>query len=246
MILLVEDYWEVKKAAHKGRGVFAKKDIAGGSVIGDYVGKVIKTAEDDTHEGTNGLYLMYYHDRASIYPTDINASGVHLINNSCEPNCWMYIYKGHTLFFATRHIFKGEELTVPYLLSPLDKFCDPCTHACRCEGSICTGTMHMSENRFEKWSAFNDAQAKETKRKRIRYGHILPQLSSYPDSIPDAPIYDLFGSMNNSAKVLSDKKLPTVKKIRELIRQTGQILEFPLLKKRILGVQDDEIISATL
>ena len=243
MMLLTDDSWEVRKTSKKGRGIFAKKDIDAGLVIGDYIGRVIRTAEEETYEGDNGLYLMYYHDRASLYPTDIKAAGVHLINNSCTPNCWIYTYKGHTLFFAIRHIFAGEELTVPYLLSPLDKFCDPCPHTCHCEGVICTKSMHMSQERYDKWDKFNDAQAKETKRARVRYGHELPKLASYPPAIPDDPIYVLFGSAGKPAKVLLDKKLPPNNKMRDLIRQSGLTLEFPALNKRVLGIQDQVIVS---
>src|SRR5687768_10758672 len=84
MFLLDASYWEVKTTKEKGRGVFAKKDIAPGIVIADYLGRVIKTAEEDTSE-KDGLYLLYYHDYASIYPADLEAEGFHLVNHSCVP-----------------------------------------------------------------------------------------------------------------------------------------------------------------
>jgi hypothetical protein len=244
VFLLTDDYWEIKNTPKKGRGIFARKNIRAGAVIGDYIGKVIRTAEEETYEGDRGLYLMYYHDRASLYPTDINAAGVHLLNNSCTPNCWMYTYKGHTLFFAIRQIFDGEELTIPYLLSPLDEFCDPCKHDCHCDGVICTGTMHLSKERYDKWEAFTDAQAKETKRARVRYGHELAKLSEYPDTLPEHPIYDLFGSAHKPPKILQDKKLPTNAKLRTLIRDTGLTLHFPHLKKRVVGVSNGEVVES--
>jgi hypothetical protein len=239
MILLADDVWEIRNTQEKGRGLFAKKDIEAGTVIGDYIGKVLKTAEDDTLEKDNNLYLMYYHDRASLYPLDTDAPGVHLINHSCAPNSWMYTYKGHTLFFTLRHIFKGEELTASYLLSPYDEFCNPCNHACKCGLATCTNTMHLSKERYEKWSKFSELEAKKTKKKRVRYGHELAKLSSYPDEIPDNPIYALFGSFDKPPKILNDTKLPSNEVLRRLIRQTGLTLEFPNLKKKVLGVQGD-------
>jgi hypothetical protein len=242
MMLLEEDYWEVKKTEKMGRGVFARKAIKAGTVIGDYIGKVIRTADEDTLEKDNILYLMYYHDRASIYPIDTTAPGVHLLNHSCTPNIWIYTYKGHTLFFALRHIFPGEEMNISYLLSPLDAYCNPCTHLCHCGEAVCIGSMHLSEVRFKKWNAFNEREGKKTKKKRVRYGYELPRLSVYPKVIEDDPIYTLFGSSKVPPEILNDKKLPTVEQLRALLREKGKPLAFPSLKKRVVGIQDDQII----
>ena len=83
MFLISKDYWEVRETKEKGRGVFAKKGIAAGTVVGDYLGRVIKTAEYDLDRDKEGLYLMYLTDEASIYP-DLKKPGLHLFNHSCE------------------------------------------------------------------------------------------------------------------------------------------------------------------
>ena len=240
MILLPADSWEIKITEKKGRGIFVTEDIDPGKVIGDYIGRVIKTAEEDTSQ-KDGLYLMYYHDYASLYPTDIHAPGVHLINHSCAPNCWIFTYKGHTLFFTLRKIFAGEELTASYLLSP-DASCDPCEHVCRCENVICTQTMHLPEEQFKTWNSFSQEQGEQTKRARIRYGHELSHLSAYPDTIPDHPIYTLFGNLENPSLTLTDDKLPSTQKLRSLIRESGRTLSFPSLKNTVLGIQNEKVI----
>ena len=180
MILLPEKYWEIKNTKDKGRGLFAKKDISKSTIIGDYIGKVIHPRDAIVDE--ENFYLMYYHDTAAIVP-DLQKPGVHLLNHACVPNCMFYVYKGHTLAFALRKISKGEELTIPYLLAPRDKFCEPCLHVCRCENLLCLGTMHLSKDKYDKWRKFSSAQAKETKRERVRYGKDLPRLASYPEKI---------------------------------------------------------------
>jgi hypothetical protein len=180
MILLSSEYWEIRNTKRKGRGLFAKKDISKGSVIGDYIGKIIHPLDAVVDE--ENFYLMYYHNRAVISP-DLRKPGVHLLNHSCVPNAWLYTYKGHTLAFALKKIFKGEELTIPYLLSPKDKFCEPCLHICKCGNLQCSGTMHLSKERYDKWKEFNEKWARKTKRERIRYGKILPRLLSYPKTI---------------------------------------------------------------
>ena len=193
MILLPDESWEIKKTSNCGKGVFAKKDITAGTIIGDYLGKVIKTADYDLDKDKNGLYLMYLSDQACIYP-NLKKPGPHLLNHSCTPNCWIYIYHGHTLFFALRDINSGEELTISYLLSPKDETCKPCTHTCRCGSKFCTGTMHLTQNKYEKWQQFQNRQKKKTKTARLAFGKNLPKLTSYPRKILNNPIYDQISS----------------------------------------------------
>lgn len=190
MFLLKEDHWQIKKTKEKGYGVFAKKKIDAGTIIGDYLGKVIKTAEYDLDKDTKGLYLMYLTDKASIYP-DLKKPGCHLLNHSCKPNCWIYTYCGHTLFFTLRKIEPGEELTIAYLLSPKSKNCNPCLHTCKCNSKLCTGTMHLSEDKYKEWQKFQDKERKKTKIVKFIFGKNLPKLLNYPKTIPNNPIYAL-------------------------------------------------------
>jgi len=245
MFLLPEDYWVIKTTQKKGRGVFAKKDIGAGTVIGDYLGKVIPTSEEDDIDESKNFYLMYYHDRASIFP-DLKKSGVHLLNHSCIPNCWMYTYKGHTLYFALRHIFKGEELTVSYLVDPQDEECNPCTHLCHCGTILCTQTMHVSQERYDEWVTVDNKIAEMTKREPVKYGTYLPRLSSYPTTIKDHPVYTLFGSLEKNPEQIDLKKLPGLNAIRQLIRKTGRTLYFSHLNIHILGVFNHLIVSKSI
>lgn len=188
MFLLTDDSWQIKKTKAKGLGVFAKKEIKAGTIIGDYLGKVIKTSDYDLASDKKGLYLMYFTDQACIYP-NLKKPGPHLLNHSCTPNCWIYIHHGHTLFFTLRNIDPGEELTISYLLSPKDENCKPCTHSCKCDSTFCTGTMHLTQDKYEKWQEFQNEKEKKTKIPRIVLGKNLPKLASYPKINPNNPIY---------------------------------------------------------
>jgi SET domain-containing protein len=179
-MLLSNDYWEIRNTKEKGRGLFAKKDIAKGTVIGDYIGKIIHPRDAVVDE--ENFYLIYYHDSAAILP-DLEKPGIHLLNHACVPNAWLYTYKGHTLAFALRKISKEEEITIPYLLSPKDDSCNPCPHICKCKDFRCTKTMHLSKDRYNKWRTFNEKWAKKTKRKRVSYGKELSVLATYPKTI---------------------------------------------------------------
>lgn len=194
MFLLEDDWWQIKVTREKGLGVFAKKEIKEGIIIGDYLGKVIRTADYDLDRDKKGLFLMYFTDEASIYP-NLNKPGIHLLNHSCTPNCWIYTYCGHTLFFALRKINPGEELTISYLLSPKDETCNPCTHICKCSSKFCSGTMHLSRDKYEKWQKFQNEEKKKSKKPKVVFGKNLPKLTSYPKTIPDNPIYTLITNM---------------------------------------------------
>ena len=188
MFLLPQDSWVVHQTKAKGFGVFAKKEIQAGTIIGDYLGTVIHIADYDIENDAAGLYLMYLTDHASVYP-DLHTEGLHLINHSCNPNCWMYIYKGHTLFFAIRTIYPDEEFTIAYLLSPKDDTCDVCTHMCFCGEARCTGTMHLTHEQYTRWQVFQTLQRKKTRRAPFEVGALLKKLSHYPVSIPMDTIY---------------------------------------------------------
>jgi uncharacterized protein len=242
MFLLQSDYWEVKESEKKGRGVFAKENIAAGTIIGDYLGKILP---DDAEEKENdGFYEMYYTDDTSVWP-DPKSEGIHLINHSCEPNCFMYTYQGHTLYFATRKIFTGEEITVSYCLPPIDEDCAPCEDICHCGSEICTGTMHLNDERYERWRNFDDAMAENFTIPPFKNGDQLPKLSSYPENIEDNDIYPLFGAHNQPPLILQDDQLPSKKDLRKMIRESGQQLHFQNLNVIVWGITDNYFFAKT-
>lgn len=188
MFLLDKTYWEVRETMGRGKGIFSKKIIKKGTVIGDYLGKVIKISEYDLEQDKKGLYLMYLNDEAAVYP-NLRSKDIHLFNHSCKPNCWIINYKGHVLFFALRKIDVGEELTISYLLSPNEGACNPCTHICKCQSKKCTGTMHLTKSKFIKWQRFQDRHVKTKKTYKFRFNKNLPKLNKYPTKILVDPIY---------------------------------------------------------
>ena len=172
MFLIPEKFWEVRETNNKGRGVFAKKPIAQGTPIGDYVGKLVQLKDVDFDKEKEKLYLMYYDDESGIYP-DLKKPGIHLLNHSCSPNCWIYKYKRYTLVFALKNITIGDELTISYLLPPkMD--CKNCTHTCFCSSRNCTKSMHLSEEKYKKWRDFQDSE--ESKVKIEKVNDVLPAL----------------------------------------------------------------------
>lgn len=156
MFIISEDYYQIKVTKNKGKGVIAKKSITAKTIIGEYTGTKIEIEKYDLEKDKDGLYLMFLDDKYAIYP-DLNSKDLHLINHSCEPNCWILNHNAHVYFFALRDIKKGEELTISYLLPPKDKTCDPCTHNCYCGSKKCTGTMHQTVEQFKNWQKFQES-----------------------------------------------------------------------------------------
>jgi hypothetical protein len=249
MFLLPKDTWEMhtrtftdNDKTKRNRGIFAKKDIAAGSIIGDYIGLIIPEKEEDDYEDGTEMYLMYYDEGVTIFPNP-EQPGIHVLNHSCEPNSWMYTYKGHTLYFALRKIFKGEELTVSYQLSPLEDDCEPCIHTCHCHTPSCTGTMHMEQKKYDIWRAFDDAETEKTKTAPAPVKQQLSLLDQYPEEIKDDPVYKLFGAPHQKPKSMPDEKLPSLKTIRKEIRTSGRMLSFPKLHITIRGTEGKDIFA---
>ena len=245
MFLLSEDYWEIKEVSGKGRGVFAKKNIPGGTLIGDYIGRVTRSEEVD--EQKEGLYDMWYN-----YQTDIVADpsriGVHLINHACAPNCDTFPYKNHMFVFAVRKIFVDEELSLSYYLEPPvdEKF--PCAHACQCGSPICHGTFHTSEAVGEKWGTFVEKMVGEKNFHQpppVAYGKQLPRLHQYPKKINDYPIYDIYGSLTEKPLECEGETMPKLSHVRALIRKSGRRLHFHKLGIIIFGVMRGMVILFT-
>ena len=248
MLLIPEDTWEMRGRAFssddygKGnRGIFATQSIRAGTVVGDYLGLLIPNEQEDAYETGKEVYLMYYDERFSIWP-DQTQPGVHIVNHSCEPNCGIITYRGHALYFALRLIHPGEELTVSYLLGPIDDDCAPCRHACWCRARSCTGTMHLPIDRYVAWSHFEDRERTRTQEAPVEAYQTLQPLDRYPARIPDRGFHAIYGAVDVRSKVKRDELLPGISALRREIRRTGRRLAYPALGLTVLGTDGTTII----
>lgn len=241
MFLIPHSQYVVKKIKDKGRGVFAAQDIEAGTVIGDYLGILIKPNSND--EKKNGLYDMSGGEKYDILANP-KVEGVHFVNHSCANNCDIYPYKGHMLLFALRKIFKGEELSLSYwMYAPYEKETTCDMHACYCGSEICTGSMHHAAMNFDSWEklvkkefgrCYNELPGK--------YGDELLPLTKYPKSIKQNGVkiyeFSIFGSEIKPAEKYEDNTLPAMTELQKRIRETGKQLSFTKLKMIIYGIRD--------
>lgn len=239
MFLIPKDWWEIRQTDNKGRGVFAKRDIPAGTVIGDYIG--ILTESSHVKEPSHLFYEFYFNEDVSIMPQK-DQIGIHLINHSCMPNCDSYPYRGHTILFALRHIFAGEEFSYSYLLEPSNTEKDVCHHICHCGTPLCKGTMHTPEAFNEKWDEYVDrAQREYNKTLPVPIGSVLPLLESYPHTIPDDTFYDLFASVSHPSLSVDHRSFEA-EHVRSLLRQSGRRIKIDSIGLTVCAFMNGMVI----
>jgi hypothetical protein len=242
MFIIPETSYRVVKTKHKGRGIFATKDIEAGTVIGDYIGTIVRPEDE--------LYTMSGGDRFDILANP-KVKGIHFINHSCANNCGIYPYRGHVLFIALRHIFPGEEITINYMFGKAgddEKDISCALHTCHCGSKICTGDLHESEACYDDFEKLSQRESGPWLKKIPgKYGEQLAPLESYPELIKLNNIkiyeYDSFGSEKKSPIKLTGASLPALAELRKHIRATGRQLLFPKLRLLIYGIRDGMLIA---
>ena len=116
---------------HVGRGVFARRRIPGGAVLGEILGEIL----DDHPEDSS--YVMELPSGNLLEP----AAPLRFVNHSCDPNCELFYWfdedqaaQEDRLWLQTiRPIEPGDELLIDY--------CWPADAAitCRCGAGNCRG-----------------------------------------------------------------------------------------------------------
>ncbi|OEL35786.1 Histone-lysine N-methyltransferase ATX2 [Dichanthelium oligosanthes] len=112
------------KSKIHGFGVFAKVAHKAGDMMIEYIGEIVRPPISDIRERRiynslvgAGTYMFRIDDERVIDATRAG-SIAHLINHSCEPNCYSraitVLGDEHIIIFAKRHIDPWEELTYDY------------------------------------------------------------------------------------------------------------------------------------
>jgi len=143
----VETMVRVGKAAH-GRGVFAKRAIRKGTLVGLVQGKVIDDAE---------YYSDYCIDLGGTLSLEPQTPFCYL-NHCCEPNCQLLLTekrnKDGSLAPSTVHVKTlrgiklGEELTIDYAWDSVKPL------RCLCGAASCRGWIVAVNHVFDKSTAY--------------------------------------------------------------------------------------------
>lgn len=238
MFLLPSSSWKIVRSSGKGRGIVVTTELAPGTVVGDFLGKIIKEEEVEKYEKLYGLFGFSRNDQEVIWAFP-NEKGVQLMNSSCVANCGFFPYQGHILIYTLRRIFAGEELSFFYHVEPPPRSVLSRVYSCNCGSEFCRGSLYSSPWFEAEWEkVMNRKEGKELRKKIVPYNGFLTPLKSYPKEMRDVPIFDLFGAKRKRPEVFDDRTLPPVKELRRRLRWTGKRLRFSKLGVVVVGVKN--------
>ncbi|MEP7294894.1 MAG: SET domain-containing protein [Burkholderiales bacterium] len=134
---------EVMRSEIHGRGVFARKALRAGQLVGEYAGK--RYGPDEVHaEWNDKLTYLFGLSDGSIIDGAQGGNATRHINHACAPNVEAvesYGAGGELIVKvrAMRRIRAGEEILLDYALVVDGD--DPADYPCACGHEICRGTM---------------------------------------------------------------------------------------------------------
>src|SRR5687767_3046247 len=218
-MFLIPESWYVVRRSPTGRGVFARRQLPAGTVLGDYLGR-IESREKAT---ASSLYTMMLRRDRFVEP-DPDEPGVHLVNHSCEPNAGIYPHRGHVLVVCTRRVFPGEELRFDYWCSPPG---DEPWPVCRCGSELCRSTFVLPPDKDERTIQLFLGPRWAGARIRLTVGEMLKPLPRYPRRASDLGVYDVFGSPKAPPLDDPSRELPPRRTLRARIRESGRRIRYP-------------------
>ncbi|ERN13661.1 histone-lysine N-methyltransferase TRX1 [Amborella trichopoda] len=138
------------KSAIHGFGIFTKLAHRAGDMVIEYTGELVRPTIADIREHLiynslvgAGTYMFRIDDERVVDATRAG-SIAHLINHSCEPNCYSRVITvngdEHIIIFAKRDISQWEELTYDYRFLAIDE-----QLACYCGFPRCRGIVNDIE-----------------------------------------------------------------------------------------------------
>ncbi|CAA7026483.1 unnamed protein product [Microthlaspi erraticum] len=160
ILSMVEKYRYMKETYRKrlafgksgihGFGIFAKLPHKAGDMVIEYTGELVRPSIADKREHLiynsmvgAGTY-MFRIDNERVIDATRTGSIAHLINHSCEPNCYSRVISvngdEHIIIFAKRDVAKWEELTYDYRFFSIDE-----RLACYCGFPRCRGVVNDTE-----------------------------------------------------------------------------------------------------
>ncbi|KAE8673867.1 Histone-lysine N-methyltransferase ATX1 [Hibiscus syriacus] len=138
------------KSGIHGFGIFTKHPHRAGDMVIEYTGELVRPSIADKREHFiynslvgAGTYLFRI-DNERVIDATRAGSIAHLINHSCEPNCYSRVISvhgdEHIIIFAKRDIKRWEELTYDYRFFSIDE-----RLACYCGFPRCRGVVNDTE-----------------------------------------------------------------------------------------------------
>jgi SET domain-containing protein len=128
---------EIRSSPIHRCGVYALERIPARRKVIEYTGQRISRRET-ARRGLGAITYLFTLDDYWTIDGAFGGSGAEIINHSCDPNLYTWIFKGHILYMSQRVIRPGEELTVDYRFSKKIQ-----RVPCRCGARNCRGTINV-------------------------------------------------------------------------------------------------------
>ena len=119
-------------------GVYAAEPIPARRKVIEYHGEKISRRETRKRSEASKFTYLFTLDAYWTIDGAAGGSGAEYINHSCDPNLAARIVRGHIIYFSTRAIRRGEELTIDYRF---DKKVERVN--CLCGSERCRGTINL-------------------------------------------------------------------------------------------------------
>ena len=132
-----------RKSSIHGTGGFARKPIAKGARMIEYVGEAMDKAESARRCEANNEYIFTLNDHMDI-DGNVAWNPARFLNHSCAPNAEAEIEGDRIWIIALRDLAPGEEITFNYGFD-LDDYRE---YPCKCGAPNCVGFI-IAEEYFE-------------------------------------------------------------------------------------------------
>ncbi|MFT4192741.1 MAG: SET domain-containing protein-lysine N-methyltransferase [Comamonas sp.] len=148
---------QVRRSGVHGRGVFARRDIAAGQTLVEYVGERISWQEAQDrhpHDPADPNHTFYFSlDDGSVIDATHGGNSARWINHSCDPNCIADEEDGRVFIRALRDIAAGEELSYDYGLVVDERYTPrlKAEYPCWCRTALCRGTLLAPKRGLPAW-----------------------------------------------------------------------------------------------
>jgi hypothetical protein len=129
-----------KPSCIHGKGVFARRNLAQGTLVIEYIGRKISKRESLRCCEENNFYIFALDEQHDL-DGDVGWNPAKFVNHSCSPNCEAELIDGHIWIVARREICIGEEITFNYGYD-LENYKE---HPCRCGSPRCVGYIVAEE-----------------------------------------------------------------------------------------------------
>lgn len=136
---------EVRRSAVHGLGVFARRDLPSGAVVGVYTGRRYTPKQARRLRWHSPMTYLFLLSDGTVIDGAQGGNATRHLNHACEPNCEAVEVGSEqgrlsVEMRTTQTVLAGEELFIDYALV-LDSKDDPSEYPCACRAMECRGTL---------------------------------------------------------------------------------------------------------